>query len=103
MCAHDAAAGMRCRSAHVEILDRRAVLRPSRHRPQEEKLLERKLALENIAFAQSEFAFEIERRHHLFVQDDVFDIRRVFGNRVDHVVAECFSSARPSSSPGRSL
>ena len=50
--AHDAAAGMRGRSAHVQVLDRSAELRPTRHRPQEEKLLQRKLALENIAFAQ---------------------------------------------------
>ena len=88
--AHDAAAGMRGRSAHVEVLDRRAELRPSRHRPQEEELLQRELALEDVAFAQSELAFQIERRDYLAVQDDVFDIRRVLGNGVDHVVAKRF-------------
>ena len=83
--AHDAAAGMRCRSAHVEILDGRAELRVSRHRPQEEKLLERKLALENVAFAQSPLAFEVERRHHLAVKNDVFNVGRVLGDGVDDV------------------
>ena len=39
--AHDAAARMRRRAAHVKILDRRAILRPTRRRPQKEKLLER--------------------------------------------------------------
>ena len=63
--AHDAAAGMSGRSAHVQILDGSAELRPTRHRTQEEELLERKFALENIAFAQSELAFQIERRDYL--------------------------------------
>ena len=40
-------------------------------RAQEEKLFERKLALENVAFGQAEFALEIERRDDLAVQDDV--------------------------------
>ena len=71
MGAHDAAAGMRGRSAHVQVLDRRAVLRPARDRTQEEKLLERKLALEDVAFGQAELAFEVERRDDLAVQDDV--------------------------------
>ena len=53
-------------------------------------MFERKLALENVAFGQSPFAFEIERGDDLAVQDDVFDIRRVFGDGVDDVVAELF-------------
>ena len=53
-------------------------------------MLQRQLALEDVSFAQSEFAFEIERRHNLTVQNDVFDIRRIFGNRVDHCIAKLF-------------
>ena len=49
-----------------------------------------KLALKNIAFAQSPLAFQIERRHDLPVQNDVANIRRVLGNGVDHVVAKLF-------------
>src|SRR5438445_12150117 len=59
-CAHDAAAGMRRRSAHVKIFYRRAILRPARRRPQKEKLFQRQLALKNISFRQSELAFEIK-------------------------------------------
>src|SRR5262245_12343289 len=40
---------MRRRAAHVEVLDRRAVLRPAGHGPQEEELLERQLTLEDVA------------------------------------------------------
>ncbi len=38
--AHDAAARMRRRPAHIKILDGRTELRPARHRPQEEELFQ---------------------------------------------------------------
>ena len=53
-------------------------------------MFEREFALEDVAFAQSPFAFEVERRDDLAVQDDVFDVGRVFGDGVDDVVAEFF-------------
>src|SRR5579862_3131389 len=81
---------MRRRTAHVEILDRRAELRVSRHRAQEEKLFQRKLTLKNVSFGKTPLALQIERRHNLLVQDDVLDVGRVFRNGVDDVVAECF-------------
>src|SRR5580692_95309 len=89
-CAHDAAAGMRGRAAHVEILDGRAKARISWRRTQEEELFERQFALEDIAFAQAPLTFEIERSDDLFVKDDVFDVGRVLGDGVDHRVAEGF-------------
>src|SRR5690242_10769497 len=94
--AHDAAARMRRRSAHVEIVDWRAVIRPSRDGTQEEKLFERKLALKNISLREAKFSLEIERRQHLPADDDVFNVRRVLGNGVDHVVAEGFALLVPS-------
>src|SRR6185437_11231855 len=63
--AHDAAAGMRCRAAHVKVLDGRAELRITWHRTQEEKLLKRKLSLKNIAFAQPELTLQVQRSEHL--------------------------------------
>ena len=69
-------------------IDRRRVLRPSRHRPQEEQLLERQLALKDVAFGEPEVALDVERRQHLPMQDDVLDVRRVLRDRVDHRVAE---------------
>ena len=80
--------GMRRRAAHVEVLDRRPVLGPSRHGPQEEELLESQLALEDVAFREPEVALEVERREDLPVLDDVLDVRRVLGDRVDDRVAE---------------
>src|SRR5437764_2619300 len=88
--AHDAAAGVRGRAAHIKVLHRRAVLRPSRDRTQEEQLLERELALEDVSFGQSELAFQVERRDHLASTDDALDVGRVFGDGVDDGVAEGF-------------
>src|SRR5712691_570949 len=61
--AHDAAARMGRRSAHVKVLDGGAELRPARHRPQKEKLLQRELALKDVAFTQAKFALQIQGRH----------------------------------------
>src|SRR6266849_4818906 len=58
--AHDAAAGMRGGSAHPEIPDRRLILRPARRRTQEKELLERQLALENVALRQPELTLDVE-------------------------------------------
>src|ERR1700690_4403210 len=73
-CAHNAAAGMRRRSAHVEIFYGRAELRPARDGAQEKQLFERQFALEDVAFAQSPFTLQIERGDDLAMQDDVFNI-----------------------------
>ena len=70
--AHDAAAGMGGGAAHVEILDGRAIARPAGDGPQEEKLLERKFSLKNIAFGEAGGALDIERRDDLLADDDVF-------------------------------
>ena len=48
-------------------------------------------ALEDVALGQSEFALEVERCQDLPVQDDVADVRRVLGDRVDDRVAEGFA------------
>ena len=69
-------------------LHRRLVLRPAGRGAQEEQLLERQLALEDVAFRQAEVALDVERRQHLPVQDDVLDVRRVLRDRVDDRVAE---------------
>src|SRR3954447_26858371 len=73
---HDAAPGMRGGAAHPEVLDRRPIARPSGNRAVEEELLERELALEDVALRQAEVALDVERRQHLLVEDDVADVRR---------------------------
>src|ERR1700685_1650904 len=80
--AHYSTAGMRGRAAHVQILDGRAEARVARRGTQEEKLFERKLALENVALAQSPLAFEVKRGNDLPVKNDVFNIRRVLSDGV---------------------
>ena len=68
--------------------DRRAVLRPVGHRPEEEQLLERELALEDVALGQADDALDVRRREHLAVEDRALQVRRVLGERVDDRVAE---------------
>src|ERR1041384_8083264 len=83
-CTHDPTTRMRRRSAHVEILDRRAILRPSRRRSQKEKLFERQLTLKNISFRQTKITFEIEWRQNLPIANQLLDVRRVLRNRINH-------------------
>src|ERR1700690_3393148 len=71
---HNSPSGMGGRAAHVQILDRRAVSRPSGHRAQEEKLFQRKFALEDVSFTQSPLALQVEGGYDLAVQDNVFDV-----------------------------
>ena len=61
--------GMRRGAAHVEAVDRSAVVGPAGNGTKEEKLFERKFALENVALRKAEFAFEIERRKNLAADD----------------------------------
>src|SRR5437899_8589614 len=66
--AHDAAARVRRGAAHIEVADGRLVLRPAGRGTQEEELLERQLALKDVAFRQSPLALEIEGGDDLTVQ-----------------------------------
>src|SRR4030095_11390477 len=59
--AHDSAARMRRRAAHVEVLDRGLVLRPPRHGPEKEQLLQRQFTLKDISLRQPPLALEIAR------------------------------------------
>src|ERR1043166_2212660 len=99
--AHDAAAGMRARGAEIKSPDRRAIPCPASDRPHEKELIETELAVKYVAFGKAVFLLEVPRRHDLPVEDDVFQIGRVFGERVDHGVAEFFSHLRPARSEER--
>src|SRR5260370_34611677 len=79
---------MRGGTAHIEIADRSAIVGPAGNGAQEKKLLERELALKDIALGEAELALEIERRENLAADDDFFDVGGVLGNRVDDVVAK---------------
>src|SRR5688572_21383521 len=86
--AHDAAPGMRPRTALPVALDRRPVLRPRRRWPEEKELMQRELALEDVPLGQPGNALDVGRREHLAVPDDGPDVRRVALERVDHRVTE---------------
>ena len=86
--AHEAAAGMGRRAAHPQAVHRRAVAGPAGHGPVEEELLERQLALEDVALGEADPLLDVERREHLLADDQVADVRSPLGQRVDHGVAE---------------
>ena len=81
---------MRGGAAHIKVVDGGTVVGPAGDGAKEKKLLERKLALENVALGEAEFALEIERGKDLAADDDVFDVGGIFGDGVDDVVAEGF-------------
>src|SRR3712207_2060079 len=66
----DAAAGVRAAAAHIQVADRRAVVRPLRRWPQEEDLLERQFAVKDMAGCDANDVLDIRRRHDMLVQDD---------------------------------
>src|SRR5713101_8906798 len=86
---------MRCGTAHIEVVDRGAVLGPSGDGAKEKELFQRKLALKNVALGEPEFALKIERSENLAASDDVFDVGSVFGDGVDDVVTEGFALVVP--------
>ena len=93
--AHDPAARVGGRAAQPQVLDRASRYRAQPgHRPVEEQLLQRELALEDVALGQAERLLDVQRRQHLPVQDHVADVRGVLGDRVDHRVAERLARLR---------
>src|SRR5205085_4229158 len=65
---HDPASGMHRRPAHPQVPQRRPVPRPARNRPVEEQLLQRQLALEDVALRQTEALLDVLRREDLLVE-----------------------------------
>src|SRR6266542_6151790 len=83
------------RAAQVETADGSAVLRPPGRRPQEEKLLERQLALKDVSFRQAEGPLDVERGQDLPMEDDLFQVGRMLGDGVHDRVAEGLSLGVP--------
>src|SRR5258705_7389729 len=82
--AHDATARMSRGAANIETANRRAVLRIARHRAVEQQLIERQLALENVALGQSDLGFELAWRAYLHMDDAVAEARRIVRYLRDH-------------------
>src|ERR1700681_5037091 len=58
----DAAAGVSARAAHIQALQRPAIVAMAEDRSRREQLVQRERAVEDIASDQSELALEVERR-----------------------------------------
>ena len=59
---------MRARAAEIQSLEWCSILRPTNQRSERKELIERLLAVMNVAAAQSVSLFQIERRDHLAPQ-----------------------------------
>src|SRR6185369_456901 len=101
--AHDPAARVGRRAAQPEVTDRRLEPRVAGHRTVEEELLERQLALEDVALGQPGRPFDIERGLNVAVKDDVADVRGELGDPVDDGVTERLALVIPRPELGRQL
>jgi len=95
-CAHNAAAGMRGGTAHIEIVDRGAVVGPAGDGAEKEKLFQGEFALKDVALREAEFAFEVERGEDLAADDNFFYVGGVLGDGVDYGITEGFFVIVPS-------
>ena len=94
--AHDPAARMGRGAGQPEVADRRPEAGPAGHGPAEEQLLERELALEDVALGEAGRPLDVERCHHLAMEDLRGQVRRELGDPVDHRVAERLALVVPA-------
>src|SRR6185436_15635625 len=73
----EAVARMRARTAEIEPFDRRGVVGPAQRRPHGEQLVERELAMMNMAAGEAVDLFEVEWCDDLPLLDQRGDARRV--------------------------
>ena len=85
--ARHSTARMRTRAAEIKVRDGGAVLRPAGNRTHEEKLIERKVAVENISFGKAVGALEIERGEDLAREDRIRNVGRVLGDLFHDAIA----------------
>ena len=95
--AGDAAARVGARTALVVPLDGGAVLVPARRRAEEIHLWGQELAGEDIAFRQADHSFDVERSHHLTLQDQLRETGEELLEGVLHRVAETVAFGVPLS------
>lgn len=70
-------------SAEIQIIDGRFVIRPAWDGAHEQELVEHKLAVIQIAFAEAVGGFEVERSEGFTIDDFGFQIWEVFRKSVD--------------------
>jgi hypothetical protein len=62
-------------------------------------IVQRQFTLEDVSFRQPKLAFQVQWRQHLSITNQLFNIRRVFGDRIDNSCRQIrlfFSSHVPS-------
>src|SRR5262245_24554654 len=101
--AHDPATGVGRRAAQPQVADGGLESGVAGHRTVEEELLERQLALEDVALGQARRALDVERRLDVAMEDDVADVRGELGDPVDDRVAERLALVVPRPELGRQL
>src|SRR2546423_1734348 len=72
--AADATTGMGARAAEIEILDRRPVIRVAGHGPPAEELIEREVAMHDVAADQSVLLLHVMRAEHLAMLDGALQV-----------------------------
>src|SRR6202140_5736890 len=95
--AGDAATGVSARAAHVQALQRAAIVTMTEDRSRREELVKRERAVEDIAPDQSELALEVERRQCVPGDDARGKIGRVTIDGSDHQRFDRFFRGVPRS------
>ena len=90
-----AAARVGARPTHVEPGDGRAVIAMTQHRPRGIELIERHVAVEDVATDQPELAFEVERRVDLAGDDARLEVGRMLRDGIDDMVGDLFAHIVP--------
>src|SRR5438045_3235919 len=86
---------MRARPAQVQTCDRRAILRASNHGSKREELIERHLAMMNVAATKSVNRLEIKRSDHAPSNNQALDVRRIFRQRINDRIAKFLAPRIP--------
>src|SRR4030095_10004678 len=87
---------MRAGAAQIQPADWRTILRAANHRSKREELIERHLAMMNVAAAESVRRLEIERRDHSLSDHKALYVGRLFRQRIHERVAKFLTPRIPS-------
>ncbi len=87
-------------AAHVEALDRRAVAGVAQHRPRRPQLIQRHVAVHDVAADQAELPLQVQGREDHAPQDRRLEVRRPVVDCVDDQVGDLFAVFVPRAALG---
>ena len=99
--AGDAAPRMRARPAHIKAAHRPAIAAMAQHRPRRPHLVQRQLAVHDVAVDQAEIALQVERRVDLPRDDAAGKARRIGVDRGDDMVGRRLPRIVPAAPVGQ--